>query len=156
MRLFMPMKKYNMNKYKAEVNKIMKQTNRKGEDIEKFLLDSIVQSIIETDLQPIKNRPVAGSCIAMAGSLNDERFIPVLESTIEEYKNHQDSAEITIDCIYALAKLGVKKYMDYILQNRSNIDFYYLGTRESFLKCLDNNNFAWNRNKKYYLKSANK
>jgi hypothetical protein len=45
--------------------------------------------------------------------------------------------------VYALAKLGVQKYLDEIYA-RDNFNFRYLGTKEAFLIHLERN-FVWNR-----------
>ena len=135
------------NDYKYDVQKIMKETNRKGKKVEKFLLDSLVQQGIEKNLQRNMNRPVSRSGILMIGSLKDERFIPYLESIIEETKTDKDSAEYKKACTYALAKLGVQKYIDEILENDKEIKYRYLGTKEAFLRWLELNR-DWNKSDK--------
>ena len=134
----------NIDNYKRDVEKIKKETNRQGEIIEKFLLDSLMQKGIERDLESNTNRPISRWSIITIGSLNDQRFIPALETIIEETKIHKDSSEYKKVCTYALAKLGVQKYIDEILENDKDINWRYLGTTEAFLRWLEINR-DWNR-----------
>jgi len=90
-------------------------------------------------LQANINRPIYKRCIMLIGSLNDQRFVPALESMLEEYKEHEDYLEIKQACTYALAKLGVQKYTDEIFANDENIEWRYLGTKEAFLRWLEIN-----------------
>jgi hypothetical protein len=132
----------NIDSYKRDVKKIMRETNRQGEDVENYLLDSLVHKGIEKNLQANMNRPIYKRCIMIIGSLNDQRFIPALESMLEEYKDRKDYPEIKKACTYALAKLGVQKYIDEVY-NSEYIPYRYLGTKEAFLKYLDKK-FVWN------------
>lgn len=137
-----------MESYKRDVQKIMKENNQQGQEEEKYLLDSLVQHGIVKNLQQNKNRPISIGCIPMIGSLKDERFIPALESMMEEYKSDKDSASIKEACTYALAKLGVQKYLEDVY-NSNYIPYKYLGTKEAFLKSLDKN-YVWNKGSRMF------
>jgi hypothetical protein len=142
----------NMNSYKKDVQKIMKETNRNGEKIEDYLLDSLVRQGVEKNLQRNMNRPVYKRCILMIGSLNDLRFVPGLESMLEEYKDHKEYPEIKKACTYALAKLGVQKYLDEIYAS-DDINYSYLGTKEAYLRWLEIN-FDWTKSDRVYSAGA--
>jgi hypothetical protein len=147
------LRQYYTNDYMQDVKKIMKETNRHGENIEKILLDSLVQDDVTRNMKTNINRPVSRNCIYMIGSLNDLRFVPGLESMLEEYKDHKEYPEIKKACTYALAKLGVQKYLDEIYAS-DDINYSYLGTKEAFLRWLDVN-FDWKKSWwKYHSESS--
>ncbi|MDR0558699.1 MAG: hypothetical protein LBG92_00885 [Prevotellaceae bacterium] len=133
------LRQYYINDYKSDVQKIMKETNRHGKDIETILLDSIVQDGVNRNMKENINRPVSQYCILMIGSLNDPHFIPSLERILEE---NNENAEMKKACTYALAKLGVRKYIDEIY-NSDYIPYRYLGTKEALLKYIEKK-FNWN------------
>jgi len=138
------LKKDFTNYYRSKSIKIMKATNRMGEDIEKTILDSLLQDSIDKKIKININTPVSKNCILMIGSLNDRRFVPLLEKMIEEYKEDKDSIKIKEACTYALAKLGVQKYLDQVYYVYPYINYKYLGTKEAFLKQFDKD-FVWNQ-----------
>lgn len=135
------LRQYYINDYKRDVQNIMRETNRKGKDVEKILLDSLLQDAVKRNIKININRPISQSCILIIGSLKDERFVSGLESMLEEYK---DYPEIKEACTYALAKLGVQKYINEIFKNNEDIKWWYLGTKDAFFRWLEINR-NWNR-----------
>jgi hypothetical protein len=133
-----------IDSYKKDVKRIMKETNKQGEDVENYLLDSLIHKGVEKNLQSNINRPINKWCVMIIGSLNDKRFVFALESIIEETKTHKDSSEYKEACTYALAKLGVQKYINEIFENDKDIKWRYLGTKEAYLRWLEVN-FDWNK-----------
>jgi len=142
------LRQYYINDYKEDVKKIMKKTNQHGENVEEMLLDSIIQDGVNRNMKENINRPISQSCILMIGSLNDKRFVSALESMIEEYKENEDHHRIKEFATYALAKLGVQKYLD-VVYNSEYIPYRYLGTKEAYLKYLDKM-FVWNKGGRAY------
>jgi hypothetical protein len=129
----------NIDSYKKDVQKIMENADMDSEETANYLLDSLIQKGIAKNLQTNINRPIYKRCIMMIGSLGDQRFVPALENMLEEYKDHKDYPQIQQACTYALAKLGVQKYIDEIFENDKDIHYRYLGTKEAFLRWLEIN-----------------
>jgi hypothetical protein len=138
----------NIESYKRDVQRIMKESNRKGNETENYLLDSLIQQGVEKNLQKNMNASVSEKCIYMIGSLKDERFIPYLEKMLSTDYGEERNEWIKEACTYALAKLGVQKYIDeaYTMEY---INFEYLGTKEAFLKWLEKS-FVWNKGDRLY------
>jgi hypothetical protein len=148
-----------IDSYKIDVKKIMQETNRQGEDIENHLLDSLIREDVEKKLQANVNQPIYKRCIMMIGSLNDKRFVPVLEEMIGAYKDYKNYPEIKEACTYALVKLGVQQYIDTVLIDNDRIHCWYLGKKWAYLRWLEGN-FVWHKmgrlssNSKYGLPLA--
>lgn len=139
----------------SEVERMMQITDRNDEETRIFLTDSITNLRIESDIE-FMNRflPFGVHGILRIGSSNDLRFVAGLERILEtdfpppspltsisswerRINNIREAA------IYALAKLGVQKYLDIVFA-KEYIYFEYLGTRDAFFRWLEMNR-DWNR-----------
>ena len=138
-----------------DVNRIVRETNRDDNETRAFLTDSVTAVFIEDRIQFMNSFPPFGRRdILRIGSSNDLRFVAGLERILEtdfpppspltpisSWKLQiNDIREATI---YALAKLGVQKYLDKVYA-RERFNYRYLGTKEAFLIHLKRN-FVWNR-----------
>ena len=133
------------------VNRIMRETDRDCEETRAFLTDSVTAVFIENRIQFMDNfPPFYRRAVLRIGSSNDSRFVPGLEQLLGTQLPVDDTAPQEFRAntlrgaiIYALAKLGVQKYLDIVFA-REHFNFRYLGTQEAFLIHLERN-FVWNR-----------
>ncbi|GAB6013343.1 hypothetical protein [Viscerimonas tarda] len=140
-----------------DVRNIMKNERIENEEIEQLLLDSILQQRIDEEIQEYEKYPPLGNDgdLYEIGSSGDKQFIPALEAILEkdyyasmfgrwsEWEWNFKRTNLQKACTYALAKLGVQKYIDEIFENDEEINYQYLGTKEAFLRWLEIN-YVWN------------
>jgi hypothetical protein len=147
-----------------EVERIMQITNRNDEETREFLTDSITNLRIKETIEFMEKYPPLGrGAILRIGSSNDLRFVAGLEKLLETADNYysfirlvhfreNDINRLKEAIIYALAKLGVQKYIDIVFAKESiiiysgerNFHYAYLGTKEAFFRWLEINR-DWNR-----------
>ena len=137
------------------VNRIVREREIDDEETKVFLTDSITTVFIEDRIQFMNSYfPFGRHGILRIGSSGDLRFVQGLERILEtdfpppSPRTSTFGWELRINnireaAIYALAKLGVQKYLDKVYA-RENFNFAYLGTQEAFLIHLERN-FVWNR-----------
>jgi hypothetical protein len=137
-------KKQYANSYKEKAQEIMRKINRKGEEIYSMLQDSLMDIETKKYMARRINTTVSGDCIYGIIGYFDKSFVPYIESYIQrnfyskkenEGYSHQEKL-----CVYALAKLGERKYIDIALSEYSDFDWNkmrYLKTEEAFLRYLD-------------------
>jgi hypothetical protein len=140
-----------INAHEAEAKKIMKKTKRRGKNNYRILLDSLKTDYLnaraEETFSPTYYKPVDWDCLYLIGSMQDSTFIPYLEEYARQYPQQKRA------CTYALAKLGVQKYIDDILENNNNIPYKYLGTKEAYLRWLEIN-FDWKKRYQFSIPGA--
>jgi hypothetical protein len=139
----------------ADVARVIRTDNRNIEEIINHVNDSITSIYAKIEMRRIeKYPPLTSGAILRIGGSKDMRFVPGLEKILEtdyhslvtddfgwtlEINSVQDAA------LYALAKLGVQKYLEQVYESEHIGRAYkYLGTKEAFLKYLDRV-FIWNK-----------
>jgi hypothetical protein len=141
-------KRRNSEEIENSVKKIMRETRRKGHEVEIYLTDSLTNAYIEKDVQWMNEYPpFERFTILQIGGSKDLRFIEGLEKILmTDYAsfrlNSLSGWEFQINsikeaCVYALAKLGVNKYVDEVFSNEEDIKWQYIGTQEAFIRWLE-------------------
>jgi len=150
--------KHYSNDINKEVKKMMNGT--KDSSIKICLKDSLTNAYIKKEIHYYNSYPpLERYTIFQIGSSKDKRFVDGLESilttdyppvypvTDKQYWEYQINT-IKQACTYALAKLGVQKYINEILANDTNINYSYLGTKEAYLRWLKIN-FDWKKSSRF-------
>jgi hypothetical protein len=147
-------KREHKNEISKSVKKIMQETDRKGEQIELCLIDSLTDVYVNKKIQRMEEYPpLEKYTILQIGSSNDQRFVAGLEKILATdyaaFCQDRDckSWESLINsikeaCVYALAKLGVRQYLDTVYAQK-DFHYEYLGTADALLKFIERN-FDWN------------
>jgi hypothetical protein len=144
---------YDAKNYKEMAQEIMRKTNRKGEEVYSILQDSLMTIDAKKYVAQRINTTVSSECIYGIIGYFDKSFVPYIESYMqkncpkETKERYTTNYNMQRDCVFALAKLGERKYIDKALSDYSDFNWNtmrYLKTKEAFLRYMDLH-FRWDK-----------